>query len=93
MEWLKSVLIKFDPNVSYEKIISLQLDPTNIDCQLECVFLIAETCTAILEKRQGNKRLDIVAVKAKIRARVETLQKSSSYRSNGTNLLTMMDID
>jgi len=90
MEWLKTVLLKFDPNITYDKISSLQLDPTNEDCQLECVFLIAETLAIILDKRQANKRMDMDTVKAKISARAETLQKSSSSRANGTNLLAML---
>ena len=55
----------FEPTVTYEKIVSFQLDPTNADCQLECVFMIAETL-AVMEKRQGNKRMDLDAVMAKI---------------------------
>ena len=65
INWLLSVLQMFEPTVTYEKIVSFQLDPTNADCQLECVFMIAETL-AVMEKRQGNKRMDLDAVMAKI---------------------------
>ena len=53
--------------------------------------MIAETPAVIMEKRQGNKRMDLDAVMAKIHARVETLQKSVVFREHGTNLLTILD--
>ena len=85
MEWVKSVLTKFDPNITFEKIISLQLDPTNAACLLECVFFIAETLSIVWEKRQGNKKAELEAVKAVICARAETLKKSARFGPNGTN--------
>ena len=87
------MLSKFDPNVTYQSIISLDLNPTNTDCQLECVFLTAETCSIVWEKRQSNKRMEVNSVKATIRARVESLQKSARFGSNGTNLLAMIEVD
>ena len=87
------MLSKFDPNVTYQSIISFDLNPTNTDCQLECVFLTAETCSIVWEKRQSNKRMEVNSVKATIRARVESLQKSACFGSNGTNLLAMIEVD
>ena len=70
--------------------MKVTLDPTNPDCQLECVFLVAESLSIVWEKRQGNKRMELDHVKARIRARAETLQKSKLYGANGTNLLAML---
>ena len=73
MNWLVSVLQKFEPSVTYEKIVSLQLDPTNPDCQLECVFLIAETLALVTENRLANKRMNTDAMKAKNRQALENM--------------------
>ena len=51
MNWLLSVLQMFEPSVTYEKIVSFQLDPTNADCEVECIFMIAEKPAVIMEKR------------------------------------------
>lgn len=89
---MKSLLAKFDPNATYNKIISLQLEPTNPDCQLECVFLTAEILSIVWTSRQANKRLDLATAIAKICAHAETLQKSAGCGSNGTNILAMIDV-
>ena len=93
MYWLKSELSKFDANAIYDRIMSLQLEPTNTDCQLECVFLVAKTLSSIWEKRKGNKRAELEYVKAIVSAKEETLKTSSFFGSNGTNLLTMLGVE
>ena len=79
MYWLKSELSKFDANATYDRIMSLQLEPTNTDCQLECVFLVAVTLSIIWEKRQGNKRVELENVKAIVSAKAETLKTSALF--------------
>ena len=90
MDWLKSVLLRFDPNATFEKILALQLEPANSDCQLECIFITAETLSIIWEKRQSNRVLGLDNVKAIVSAKAETLRKSAIFGASGTNLMAML---
>ena len=91
MNWLKAVLEKFDPYISAEKIVTLQIDPENNDCIFECIFLTAETLEYIWDKRLTNKQIEVERLKSTIRAKINLL-KRSKFKNHGTNLLTMMDI-
>ena len=71
--------------------MTLQLDPTNSDCLFECTFLLSETLSYIWDKRQVNKKVEIAKLKSTIRAKIELLKKSK-YKSNGVNLLTIINL-
>ena len=90
--WLISVLKKFDQNVTIEKIMSFQLEPSNADTMLECIFIIAETLIFIWKKRQERKEFELEVMISKVRAKCDILQKSNKYGAHATNLKTMMEI-
>lgn len=91
MEWLLCVLKNFDPTITKEKILYLQLEPSNADCMLECIFLLAETLNFIFTKRQAGKQIDLANMISNIKGKLDIMKLSKKHGSHGTNLLTMME--
>ena len=91
MGWLTATLKMFDPTITPEKILQLQIFPTNNECLLECVFLVAESLSYVWAQRQSKEQIDLAQMISTIKAKCYMLSKSWRVGSHGTNLIAVID--
>ena len=90
MSWLVSVISLMDPNITPEKIISLQIEPTNETNELACVWLISESLQYIWAKRKMKAAIDIQDFVSKMQAKCYYLSKSK-FSQHATNFLALIE--
>ena len=90
MEWMINILKMFDPSITKERAVLLQINPQNTDNVLPCVWIIAETLQFIWAKRRSKAHIKLDEMTALISARCLTLKTSELFKNHATNVLTLM---
>ena len=91
MEWMINILKKFDPSITKDKAIFLQINPQNTDNVLPCVWLIAESLQFIWAKRRAKEHIQLDEMIALITARCKNLKTSELFKNHVTNVLLFLN--
>ena len=84
---MENLVKMFDPTFTKEKAVFLQINPTNKDNILPCVWIIAESLEFIWAKRRAKEAIDVVNMSAILRAKCRSASQSEDFKCYFNNIL------
>ena len=91
MDWILEVINFMDPAATAEKVVTLQIFPLDTNHLIECLWMIGESLQYVWARRKAKLPVDMVRMKAEIRAKCSIYSKSKRYGGHGQNLSFYLD--
>ena len=86
IDWMMGALRKFDPIMSKERAVFLQIMGNFDDHVIPCVWIVAETLQYIWAKRRAKTPIRLSEMTSVISARCTILEMTQNYKSAGLKI-------